>query len=96
MLLFGSETWVLTAAMTKKLEVVHVGFLQQVTGEKAQRLGYKTWKKYGTDSVLQETGTKHLREYVNNKQATVAEWVVLLPIFEVCANETGYEGGGKF
>ena len=31
-LLFGSETWVLTLAMMKKLEFVHMGFLWQVTG----------------------------------------------------------------
>ena len=25
----------------------------------------------------------------------MAEWVVLQPIFEVCANETGYRGEGR-
>ena len=30
-LLFGAETWVLLAAMSRKLEGVHVGFLIQVT-----------------------------------------------------------------
>ena len=34
-LLFGSETWVLTAAMLEKLEGFHVSFLRQVTGMKA-------------------------------------------------------------
>ena len=38
-LLFGSETWVLTAAMLQKLEGVHVGLLCQVMGMKDQRLG---------------------------------------------------------
>ena len=26
---------------------------------------------------------------------TVAEWVAIRPIFDVCARETGYEGGGR-
>ena len=39
------------------------------------------------------TGTKHLREYIDRRQAKVAEWVALRQIFEVCAKETGYEGG---
>ena len=43
MLLFGAETWVLSAAMLKKLEGLHVGFLRQMTGTKARRLGEKTW-----------------------------------------------------
>ena len=37
-LLFGSETWVMTAEMMQKLEGLHVGFLRQVTrgNEKAK------------------------------------------------------------
>ena len=38
-ILFGSETWVLTALMLQKLEGVHVSFMRKVTGMKAQRLG---------------------------------------------------------
>ena len=29
------------------------------------------------------------------QKATVAEWVATRPIFDVCAQETGYEGGGR-
>ena len=94
-LLFGADTSVLSAAMLKNLEGVHVGFLRQVTGMKARRLGEKNWTKEGPDRVLQAAGTKSLREYIDKRQATVAEWVALRPIFEVCAKETGYEGGGK-
>ena len=43
-LLFGSENWVLMAVMLQKLEVVHVGFLYQVTGMNDRRLGEKTWR----------------------------------------------------
>ena len=38
-LLFGSETWVLTAEIMQNLEGVHVVFLCQITGMKARRLG---------------------------------------------------------
>ena len=33
-ILFGSETWVLTSAMLKNIEGVIVGFLRQVAGMK--------------------------------------------------------------
>ena len=36
-LLFGAETWVLLASISKKLEDNHVGFLKQVTEKKAKR-----------------------------------------------------------
>ena len=35
-----------------------------------------------------------LRTYVDRRQATVAEWVALWPIFGVCVREMGNEGGG--
>ena len=35
------------------------------------------------------------RIYIEQQQATVAQWVALHPLFEVCARETGYEGGGR-
>ena len=34
--------------------------------------------------VIQATGTKSLHEYTDRRQTTVAEWVALRPIFEVC------------
>ena len=85
MLLFGSEIWVLTAGKLKNIEGVHVGFLWQVTGMKDQKLGGKTWRNEGADGVLQAAGTKPIWGYINKRQATVAEWVDLRPIFEVCA-----------
>ena len=33
-LLYGSETWVLSVAMDKKVEVAHTGFLIQITGKR--------------------------------------------------------------
>ena len=38
-LLFGSETWVLTAVMMKNIKGIHVGLLWKVTGKKARRMG---------------------------------------------------------
>ena len=60
-LLFGAGTWVLTETMLEKLEGVHVGFLRQVVGKSARKLGVDTWKKEGGKRVLQAIGTKPLR-----------------------------------
>ena len=94
-LLFGAETWMLSAPMAKKLEGVHMGFLRQVTRLKAKRLKDGSWQKVASDRVLQGAGTQPLQTYIGRRQATVAEWVALRPIFEVYAKETGYEGGGR-
>ena len=33
--------------------------------------------------------------YIGIRQATVAQWVALCPLFEVCAMGKGCEGGGR-
>ena len=49
----------------------------------------------GRGGVLVETGTQTWGEYINRQKTTVAEWVALRPVYEVCEKETGYDGGGK-
>ena len=56
---------------------------------KARRLGEETGEREGPDREMKAAGTNFLREYINKRQATVAEWVALWPIFEVCAEVTG-------
>ena len=45
--------------------------------------------------VIQGMGTRTLQTYVDRRNMTLAEWVALRTIFEICANETGYDGGGS-
>ena len=47
------------------------------------------------DRVLHGEWEKPLQNYLDRRQATVAELVTLRPIFKVYANETGYKGGGN-
>ena len=42
-LLFGAETWVLSDAMSRKLEGVRVGFLRQITRQRSVRQKDGTW-----------------------------------------------------
>ena len=51
-LLFGAETWVLLAAMSRKLEGVHVGFLIQVTIQTAKRQRDGIWRSAAAARVL--------------------------------------------
>ena len=45
--------------------------------------------------VIQVTGTKPLQEYIERRKVTVAEWVALKPVLEVCAKETGFGVEGR-
>ena len=93
-LIFGSETWMLLVAIEKRPEGFHMVFHQKVTGKTACLQWDGKWKRKGEASFLRETGPQNLGEYIYCKQTTVAEWVTLRPIYEVCEKETGYDGGG--
>ena len=47
------------------------------------------------EEVLHRAGAHTLRTYVVRIQATVAEKLYTQPIFDVCDQETGFEGGGR-
>ena len=93
-LFFGSEACLILVQMAQRLKVVHVGFLCQVTRSNARRMKYGSWRQAEAKTILQGVRTHSLRTYVDRRQATVAEWVSLRSIFDVCARETVYEGGG--
>ena len=95
MILFGAETWVLSAPMVHRLEEVYMGFLRQVKKSKAKPLKDGSWRKAATNKALQGAETRPLQTYLDRRQATLTEWVALRPIFGVCTRETGYEGRGK-
>ena len=69
-----------------------MSFLRQVMGKKEK---VKIMRRAASDRALQEAGTQLLMTYIDRMQATVAELMDLRPIFEVCAKETGYKGGGR-
>ena len=71
-LIFGAETWVLLAAMYRNLEVVHVGFLRQITGHKEKRQRGGNWRSVVAAKVLKEAGTRSLGVYIEKRQAIVA------------------------
>ena len=79
----------------EKLEGVHVHFLRHMMGKKARRRRGGSWRRALSDSRHQEAWTQPLQTYIEWRQEKVAEWVALRTIFEICANETGYDGGGS-
>ena len=75
--IFGEETWVLLAAMLKKLEGVHLVFLRPVIGKKKRRPRGASWQKSAAGSVLKVSCTQLLQNYIYKRQTTVAYYVTL-------------------
>ena len=80
--------------MYMKVEGTHTGLLIQLMGKQARRLGDGKWETPRAEGVREAEVTKSEITYIGRRQANVAKWVALRPLFEVCAREKGYTGGG--
>ena len=49
----------------------------------------------GAEVMREAAVTQSETTYIGRRQSTVAQWVALQLIFEVCAGEKGYNGGGR-
>ena len=97
-LMYGSDMWVILAAMEKKVERAYTVFLRQMTVKQALRIGERMWETPGAEVVWEASGTQSAMTYIGRHQATVVQWVALQPIFEVCAGDKSYRGvdtGGR-
>ena len=65
-----------------------------ITGKRDKQLEDGTWETQGVEGIQEAAGNQSARIYIEQRQATVAQWVELRPLFEVCTRETGYEVGG--
>ena len=63
-LLFGSETWVPSAAMERNVDVIYTCFLQNITGTQAHRIADRTWETPGEEVVQEAAGTKFVMTYI--------------------------------
>ena len=50
-LLFGSDTWVLSVAMESMVEGMHTGFMRKIMGKMVRRKADRTWVTTKADVV---------------------------------------------
>ena len=79
--------------MEEKVEGTHTSFLIYITGMKDRRIVGRTWETHGAEVVWDAAGTQSSMTYIWRRQENVAHWVVLQPIFKVCAGVEGIRRG---
>ena len=72
----------------------HTAFLQQIMRKQSRQNPYGTWVISALGEMMGEEGVQLAAMYIGRRQGEVSQWVALRSIFEVCAREQGYEGGG--
>ena len=60
-----------------------------MTGQKEKLQKDGTWRSESAENVLKKAGTQTLGAYIYRRHETVAEWVELRTILEICDRETG-------
>ena len=76
-LLYGSETWVLSSEMDNKLEGLNTDFLRHITGNRERQIVDRTQDTPGAGVMKDMVETQSEMTYIGRKQATVAQWVAL-------------------
>ena len=69
-----------------------MGFMRTITGKRAQQKADMILETPRAEVVCEAAQNQSTRTYVGRRQVMVAHWVVLWPIFEVCAGDKVYEG----
>jgi hypothetical protein len=85
MLLYGSETWVLSRTALACLEGFHIRAAYRMAKTQKPKWGPgRTWIYPQSVDVLQECGLKTMEEYIGIRQQKIAVYVATRPILIKC------------
>ena len=83
-LLYGSDSWVVTGEMLNFLEGFHQWAARRITGMTAARGEAGEWGYSTVVEALEAAGLHPILEYIRRKQSTIEEKVAFHPIYELC------------
>ena len=83
-LLYGSETWVLSASEMKALEGFHVASARILTGMRPKQQRDGTWKYPKSEAVLKAANLRTIGEYIAIRRSTIARKIAERPVLQEC------------
>jgi hypothetical protein len=84
-LLYGSETWVLSPAVLARLEGFHIRAAYRMAKVHVPRRGpNQQWVYPPSDKVLEECGMHTIQHYIDVRRETIAKYVVGRSIHAEC------------
>ena len=66
-----------------------------IMGKRRKQLEDGAWETPGAEVIREAAETQSDRIYIEQRQATMAQWVALRPLFGVYTRDTGYEVGKR-
>ena len=93
-LIFGEETWVVTTARTRPWG----GFQTQVAIRMTGRLPWRTpdrmWRHTTAATAREEAGFLTMEEYIRRRQNTVAQYISMRSLLDLCEGSERAPGAG--
>ena len=83
-ILFGSETWVMTPRLEKSLEGFRHWAVWHMAGMVSKRQQDGTWLYKTIGALLTMVGLEIFGMYISRSQNTVAQYIATHPIMEFC------------
>ena len=84
-LLYGSETWVLSPAVMARLEGFHIRAAYRMAKRHVPRRGTNhQWVYPSSEAVLEECGMHTIQHYIDVRRETITKYVVGRSIFAEC------------
>jgi hypothetical protein len=83
-LLYGSETWVISAANMKKLSSFHHGCARFISNRHIKPDDEGTWTYPSNESVLEDAGFFTMETYIQRRRDTIFNFVKDRPIYQRC------------
>ena len=91
-LLYGSETWVMTLPIGRILGGFHHRVACRLTGRQNHRRRYGGWVYTLLAEDMEEAGLQELETYVYHRQITDAQFIVNRPIMDLCLAAKRHQG----
>ena len=83
-LMYNSESWVMTGEMLKLLEGFHLRMSRRTTGMTAKCVTDREWEYTPVVAALEAADLNPIKEYIRRRQVTIAAQVECRPIYELC------------
>ena len=91
-LLFGSETWVVTPRMERALISFIHGAAIRITGRQPRRGRDGKWFYPSLEGAMKESGFQEIRTSINNRQNTVVKYIATQTLLDLCKGTKQIEG----
>ena len=91
-LIFVSETWVLTSRMEKALDSFQSRVARKITGRQLRQRKEGRWIYLLMAGIMKDTGMVGIRNSILRRQNTVMQFIPMRPILDLCEQATRRPG----